>query len=158
MYERMGNKVKVLTNNPLVYNNLTAHPACAVDYREVSLHELMLIVRDFVHLGHRLLTHPLSGSVKPNETFYKSIGISVEPEGSLCLMSLDIIEHSIQVVERFARMDKTIQESSREDLQLVDLTLMSSALDSLLSGKSLPLSAEAPKQHSHAPNQLWGSV
>ena len=158
MCERMGDKVKVLTNNPLVYEQFCGHAACTVDFREVSLHELMLIVRDFVHLGHRILTHPLSGSVKPNETLYKSIGISTSPEDGLCLMSLNIIEHSIQVVERFARMDKTIRESAKADLQLVDLTLISSAMDSLRSGKALPLSFSASGQHSHAPNQLWGGV
>ena len=130
--------MKVLTNNPMVLSQLGGRTGFSVEYLDVSLHGLMCAARDFVHLGHRLLTHPLSGSVKPNETLYKSIGISATPEGSLCLMSLEIIEHSIQVVERFARVEKPILESSRADLQLVDFTLISSALDSLLTGKALP--------------------
>lgn len=128
----------MLTNNPMVHSHLTTQAVCAVDYRDVSLHELMLMVRDFVHLGHRLLTHPLSGSVKPNETLYKSIGITDQPEGGLCLSSLDIIENSIQTVERFAKIKKPIDSNAKNDLQLVDFTLISSALDSFAPGQQTP--------------------
>jgi len=127
--------VKVLTNNPMVHGHLSSQAVCAVDYRDVSLHELMCIVRDFVHLGHRLLTHPLSGSVKPNETLYKSIGITDQPEAGLCLSSLNIIEHSIQTVERFANIKKPIDSNAKADLQLVDFTLILSALDSFMPGQ-----------------------
>ncbi|NLX83393.1 MAG: GrdX protein [Clostridiales bacterium] len=130
--------MKVLTNNPKVLEQFHSYPAVTVDYRAVSLHELMVLVRDFVHARHRLLTHPLSGSVKPNETLYKSIGLTEQPEDQLCLESLNLIEQSISTVDRFARIRKDIKEEHHQDLQLVDLTLISSAIDSLAAAKPLP--------------------
>lgn len=138
--------MRVLTNNPMVHEQLNSMTAITVDYRAVSLHELMILVRDFVHAGHRLLTHPLSGSVKPNETLYKSIGITDAPEGGLCLESLNLIEHSISTVERFCRMDKDIKKEHELDLQLVDFTLIDSALSSLSAARpQLANSQPGPK-------------
>lgn len=138
--------MRVLTNNPMVHEQLNSMTAITVDYRAVSLHELMILVRDFVHAGHRLLTHPLSGSVKPNETLYKSIGITDAPEGALCLESLNLIEHSISTVERFCRMYKDIKKEHELDLQLVDFTLIDSALSSLSAARpQLANSQPGPK-------------
>lgn len=47
-------------------------------------------------MGHRLYTHPLAGSIKANDTPYKSIVIS-KYEDELDENSLNIIENSIQV-------------------------------------------------------------
>ncbi len=59
----------------------------------------MSYVRDKVHEGHELATHPLSGSVKPNETPYKTIMIS-EKKGVLDFNSLKIIEDSIATAKK----------------------------------------------------------
>ena len=71
-------KYIVVTNNPLVLDKL--QETHEVMYREVSYEELLKEVRDRIHEGHLLLTHPLSGSVKPKETPYKSVLISVGKE------------------------------------------------------------------------------
>ena len=74
-WKQMGSReYMVITNNPLVWDRLkeTRH----VVYREISYEEILREVRDRIHEGHTLLSHPLSGSVKPNETPYKSIMIS----------------------------------------------------------------------------------
>ena len=59
----------VITNNPLVFEKLKDEHK--VIYKEISYEEILKEARDRIHDGHRLLTHPLSGSVKPNETPYK---------------------------------------------------------------------------------------
>ena len=64
-------KYMVITNNPLVRSRLD--DTHEVIYLELSYEELLKVVRDRIYEGHRLLTHPLSGSVKPKETPYKSI-------------------------------------------------------------------------------------
>ena len=61
-------KYMVITNNPLVRSRLD--DTHEVIYLELSYEELLKVVRDRIYEGHRLLTHPLSGSVKPKETPY----------------------------------------------------------------------------------------
>ncbi|MDF2592425.1 MAG: glycine reductase [Clostridia bacterium] len=84
-----------------------------------------------MHLCYELITHPLVGSVKPNETPYRSIilkqGINTD------LQSVTIIENSIQTYEKFERMKSTPIWSQRilEDFQFVDLKLFESSLDSI---------------------------
>ena len=56
----------IITNNPLVPQMLDEEHE--VDYSEISYEDVLGKVRDRIHEGHLLLSHPLSGSVKPNET------------------------------------------------------------------------------------------
>ncbi len=117
----------VITNNPLVSEKL--HETHGVVYKEASYEELLTEVRDRIHEGHTLLTHPLSGSVKPNETPYKSVLIS-SGKGEIDERSLSIIENAIQACRKFE--DKTGRYSARvlKDFQLIDWTLLESGLAS----------------------------
>lgn len=88
--------------------------------------------RDKIHEGHNLLTHPLSGSVKPNETPYKSLAISIEC-GSLDMNSLMIIEESIATARKFITGKKTPHWTERilEDFQMIDYYLIKSGIESM---------------------------
>jgi len=83
--------------------------------------QVLQAVRDRVHMGHELITHPLSGSVKPNETPYKSVIISTET-GALCLRSLSIIEESIQTCEKFPPLN--IPQNALQDFMEIDYSLL----------------------------------
>ena len=54
----------LVTNNPLVLANFEKE--FRIEFVDASLLDIFLLVRDYVHKGHSLLTHPLSGSIKPN--------------------------------------------------------------------------------------------
>lgn len=71
-----------------------------IEYSDISYIGILTLVRDYIHKGHRLITHPLSGSVKPKETPYKSVLISADSVG-LDAQSLSIIEESIACVDKF---------------------------------------------------------
>ena len=88
--------------------------------------------RDFIHKGHELLTHPLSGSVKPNETPYKSIIVSSKV-GDLDESGLKILEDSIQTVDKFMENQKTQNWTERvlDDFRVIDLSLMENVIDRL---------------------------
>ena len=91
--------------------------------------EILMYVRDKIHNGHELLTHPLSGSIKPNETPYKSIIIS-DNKGRLNYDSVSIIENSILSFEKFnLHKIKNITDRMKEDFKLIDLTVLESALN-----------------------------
>ena len=106
----------VITNNPLVRSRLD--DTHEVIYLELSYEELLKVVRDRIYEGHRLLTHPLSGSVKPKETPYKSVLISERKE------------KAILVCQKFQDKSKYYKEEVYKDFQLVDWTLLESGLAS----------------------------
>ena len=120
----------VVSNNPLVQSHLIREPQHTVAYAPVSFRDLLILVRDKVHQGHVLLTHPLSGSVKPNETLYKSIGMTQQPQAGLCVDSLLLIEEAILAHDRFPPRTREVMPQMDADFQLVDWTLLQSALSS----------------------------
>ena len=123
-------KIIVVTNNPLVKKNYEKN--VFIEYYEVDLLSLLEKVRDKIHLGYKLLTHPLSGSVKPNETPYKTIIISKEDK--LDNDSLVMIENSILTTKKLLSCKKTPnwQQKILEDFQVVDLSLIQGAIEQLL--------------------------
>ncbi|MCL2662376.1 MAG: GrdX family protein [Oscillospiraceae bacterium] len=114
----------VVTNNPLV--KAQYEDRYTVNFIETDLLGILTAVRNLIHKGHQLLTHPLMGSVKPNESPYKSVVISKITE-STNAQSVTVIEESIQAAKKFSPRD--IPEQCLNDLQVVDLSLISSAID-----------------------------
>ena len=92
-----------------------------VEYHNISYHNILILVRDYIHKGHVLLTHPLSGSVKPNETPFKSVVISAHAH-TLDFQSLTIIDESIACCRRFA--DRKIPNSALADFMEIDCSLI----------------------------------
>ena len=120
-------KYMVITNNPLVRSRLDDKHE--VIYLELSYEELLKVVRDRIYEGHRLLTHPLSGSVKPKETPYKSVLISERKE-KVDGESVRLIENAILLCQKFQDKSKYYKEEVYKDFQLVDWTLLESGLAS----------------------------
>jgi len=112
----------LVTNNILAKTRL-AH-AFNVEYHDVSYAKILHTVRDYVHKGHVLISHPLSGSVKPNETPYKSIAVS-QDANELDLKSLAIIEESIACCKKFDRHPPPT-ESALQDFMEIDYSLIES--------------------------------
>jgi len=94
--------------------------------------EILYYVRDKIHSGHELLTHPLSGSIKPNETPYKSIIISGKTS-QLDTQGLSIVEESIQTAKKFISNKSTPQwpEEVLDDFRVIDLSLMENVIERL---------------------------
>ena len=109
----------LVTNNPLVKAQYKGE--ARVEFTDTDLLGVLIYVRNLIHKGHRLLTHPLSGSVKPNETFYKSVLITDLP-GEPDVKSVTIIEESILAAEKFPKRD--FPEKYLHDMQVVDFSLI----------------------------------
>ncbi len=117
-----------ITNNPLIYKSYSKK--YKVSFHDNHYIKILEITRDKIHQGHKLLTHPLSSSLKPNETPYKTILIT-ENSSNLDINSLMIIENSIQTTQKFLR-DKVISnwdERKLEDFQIVDFDLIENVLN-----------------------------
>ena len=125
MYE----KVIIITNNVLTYNTYKEKKnAILIDG---TLMDVLLKVRDYIHTGHVLLTHPLMGSVKPNETPFKSVAISYICENNVDLDSLMYIEKSIETANKMLKNKplREWQESVLEDFRAIDFSLISNAFN-----------------------------
>ena len=81
-----------------------------------------------VYVGHTLYTHPLSGSVKPNETPYKSIAVSKVPH-AFSAEQAGIIAECILAADKFPPRTRALSEAVKRDFQLIDYTLLAGALE-----------------------------
>lgn len=121
----------LVTNNCKVYEKFKGN--FDITYgEELSYLEILEYTRDKVHQGHKLLTHPLSGSIKPNETPYKSLLISKEKD-ILDLDSLRIIEEAIETTKKFLSIKTTPSwvEKVLDDFRVIDLSLIENVIGSL---------------------------
>lgn len=118
----------IITNNPL--SKRTFETKYKIVYIDGSAMEILKNVRDNIHLGHKLLTHPLMSSVKPNETPYRTVCLSLN-RGSLDIQSLEIIESAIMTTEKFLRDFNTPNWSDKilQDFQLIDCDLIDHAIN-----------------------------
>ena len=126
MYD-IYSRILIVTNNP----SLSAADHI-IQLSDADVPAVLCAVRDYLHKGHRLLTHPLAGSVKPNENPYKSIVITSKP-GALDLESLSILEGAIALARRMLRESppKQLPAHVLSDMALIDHSLLSAGLDSL---------------------------
>ena len=124
---KFGSDYLILTNNPLV--NRCLDGLYALDFRpDCGYREILIVARDQIHRGHKLYTHPLSGSVKPNETPYKSIVLS-KTTRDLDTESVSIIGESVTAFDKFPKKNLVLTEKLASDFQLIDYTLLCGALD-----------------------------
>ena len=114
----MNTGFMIITNNPLVKEKLGEE--YHVEYEELSYEDTLKKVQKMIFL---------SGSVKPNETPYKSVMLSETPEG-LDAQAMQIIASAIQACGKFQFKSDLYKPQVYADFQLVDYTLISSALPS----------------------------
>ena len=129
----MREKAIIITNNVLSKEDF--EKTSDVVFVEGLLMDVMKTARDYVHKGHRLLTHPLMGSIKPNETPYKTIAISLKADNGVNLDSLNLMENSIETSERLINnrpprnWSKDIIDRVYEDYRLIDFDLIYQAFN-----------------------------
>ncbi len=120
-------KKLIVTNNPMVREKYSQQ--YDLKYEETSFVGVLKQVRDLVHRGYRLLTHPLSGSIKPNETSYKSVLLE-ESTGKIDEFSVRVIEEAVLTCDKFSQKKYPYKKDVTRDFQFVDLTLFESGLES----------------------------
>ena len=122
----------LITNNKYVYERYKDTTEIKYDENFTYL-DVLEHVRDQIHKGHKLLTHPLSGSVKPNETPYKTIMISKD-RNSMDHDSLMIIEKSIDTAKKFLINKPTPNwtESVLDDFRVIDLSLIENVMNKII--------------------------
>ena len=100
-------EVLIVTNNPLVKEKIEGN--YNIDFVEGDILNVMEKLRDMIHKGSVLLTHPLSGSVKPGQTPYKSVMVHIV-EGNVDADSLLMIEDAIDNCKKFVKRADEFRE------------------------------------------------
>lgn len=130
----MHKALRLITNNPMVVERWEKHRKIHVVFVEGNdCREVLVQVRDQIHHGCRLLTHPYSGSLKPNENPYRSVLITAEPE----LMDLNhvaMIEQCIQTTNQAIARKKipVYRQQVLVDFMMLDGEMIASGLQSAL--------------------------
>ena len=124
----------IVTNNQLCLGKYGAQ--IQMEYLEDGSYlDVLRKVRDYLHLGWKLETHPMTGSLKPNQTPYKSIMISNEPLDQEEFFTQEMtISNAISACTKFQSIKKTPDwpEYIREDFRIVDLSLIEGAIQRIL--------------------------
>ena len=117
--------MRIITNNPDVKERFP--DIC--EYISGNVRDVFKKVRDEIHKGARLVSHPISGSLKPGQIPYKSVAILPAKSGDIDLRSLAYIEDSIEIYRLTARK-RLAQKDVHIDYKVIDLDLITSVLTS----------------------------
>lgn len=131
-----GSMYRLVTNNPLARRHWR-ESECAhmsLHWREGSLLDVLVAARDMVHLGWRLLNHPLTSSLKPSQTPYKTI-ILARGEG-LDYQSLQVLEGALATAQKMGVFPGGSQWLLA-DLQLIDMEMCKEVFDQIRRGVSV---------------------
>ena len=122
--------MKLITNNPkFIEENLKD---IEIEYLDVSYIDILRKVRDYVHENWEIVTHPLYGSVKPNETIYRTIVI--KENNSLDITSVNLISDAIVTFKKFRNNREVPQWTDRvkDDFSVIDHDLILNAIKRIL--------------------------
>ncbi len=121
--------MKIITNNFKVNERLNDKAEIEY-YEDKNFVEILIVVRDYVQNGYRLLTHPLSGSIKPDETPYKSV--MIEKHHTTDFDSVTIIATAIEKAQVMLEESKVKEYTDKliDDFSEIDYGLIKSGLES----------------------------
>ena len=95
-----------------------------------SAAEILAAARDRVHLGAKLLAHPMAGRLRPNETPYMTVVLE-DREGPLDLSSFEIIEYCLAEEKKYENSRKKYDALVLPDLRFINCEIFKSILEEL---------------------------
>ncbi|MBT9174927.1 MAG: hypothetical protein DDT22_00593 [candidate division WS2 bacterium] len=113
----LENKYLIITNNPLS-SPLKKEKLLFVSGTAL---DVLIKVRDFVHEGWELITHPLTGNIKPSQIRFKTIYLRHIGNDKPDTLSISLISDAIHLLER-TRPDH-LNEETINDLMFMDWEL-----------------------------------
>mgnify|MGYP001354007087 CR=1 FL=1 len=117
---------RCITNNPIMVDSEFHN----VEFKSVDNLDLFLWIEGEVCKGYRLLTHPLTGSIRPDISPYKSVLLS-KNTAEIDNESIELIHKAIDYTYSLAANHKKPdwRKEEREDFQFVDRSFIRYALE-----------------------------
>ncbi|MBO5517264.1 MAG: GrdX family protein [Firmicutes bacterium] len=133
-------RTEIISNNPDI-ETLVPKTFSFTAMEGSSAGAVLTAARDRIHLGARLLAHPMAGRLRPNETPYMTVVLECPSAPStssgnasgngLDLPSLEIIEYCLAEEEKYANMRKKYDELLLPDLRFISCELFTGILQEL---------------------------
>lgn len=114
--------VLIVSNNPLVWD---AYAECRPIHGEAR--EVLKQARDLVHLGHPLVGHPLAGSIRLQNSPFRSVVLGSRP-GAYHIRDIFLVEDLSSRLEAVNQQSQT--EAALKDYQYIDLSLLNAVIHS----------------------------
>ena len=111
----------VVTNNPMVEGDLGE-----VTVVDGSFEDVLLKVRDLVHEGHQLISHPIGASMRMLFSPYRSVLVGAERSETKEVYALTI-ESSIDIFRR-STANRNVDFVNADDYARIDLELLKEAI------------------------------
>jgi len=114
-------RYRLISNNPL----MKLGDLGEVEFLNENNLQLFLMVRGEIEKGYKLVTHPLTGSIRPDITPYKSILLSKKKDKDADLESMKLINNAIRYTNdlyklRSIPLSEKWGDEFKEDFQFVD--------------------------------------
>lgn len=118
----------IITNSDKVYEKYKGKYKI-VFLEKGSYTDVLNETRDYIHNGCKLITHPMAGSLKPNQTPYKSVIVGKTSEKT-DYSSVILIENSLDAANKFLKHKSTPKwnEKILNDFKTVDLSLIENVI------------------------------
>lgn len=116
----------IITNNNRVLEKYQS--IHTIEFHDETYLEVLVAVRNKIHQNYKLLIHPMAGSLKPNQTPFKSV-ILMETELT-DYNSLMLIENAIESANKFLKF-KSLPKWSENciyDFKTLDLSFVEGAI------------------------------
>lgn len=114
---------QIITNNPVVKKEFENVYFVKGDFQDV-----MVKVRDMVHQGFDLISHPLGASIRMAFSPFRSIIIG-QKNNKINSIHVDIIENSIITLKNLTE-GRVVDRKNDDDYMLIDRELLRSTLES----------------------------
>ncbi|WP_353893129.1 GrdX family protein [Proteinivorax hydrogeniformans] len=118
----------IITNNDMVKDFFNKE--CDKEYMHLlwaeSLPKVLQISRDKIHVGYKLVNHPLASSIKPYRNLFKTV-VVCKHDAKLDFFSLTVLEDAIVKAKDFDK-DVFITPQIEEDYKLIDLEMFKGCL------------------------------
>lgn len=120
---------RCITNNPMLLDKGFTN----LEFYETDVLGLFHMILQEVAAGYRLLSHPLTGSIRPDITPYKTVFLSEHP-GTIDAESAKLMDHAVRYAEDLYQLRKIPlcrqwDETAKKDFQLVDLSIVEQAME-----------------------------
>ncbi|HHW57872.1 MAG TPA: GrdX protein [Clostridia bacterium] len=122
-------KYVIITNNPLVAKEYPQK----CEFIGGTIVNVLTRCRDLIHKGYILITHPLAGSVKPNQSPYKSVLLK-ENEGPVDFHSVLVVEncfHKVKEMIETSNLNIQLDKDVLEDFAYLDKELIKEAIETI---------------------------
>lgn len=125
----MSCKFRCISNNPM----LLGKGFSTLEFQNTDVLGLFRLVADEILKGYSLITHPLTSSVRPDITPYKTILLSAEAK-NVDKESVILIEKAVRYAEDLYKIRKEPiytkwDLEAQKDFQLIDLSIVETALE-----------------------------